>query len=376
VLTVSSEYYEEIPDFDLLRTVSPDVEVIYTKAFKTIKPRVIGDIGLRAFPFLYQAAKSIISERRIDFIWIPIPSFYISLLGRLLYEKTAVPYGIDYIDPWVRDISNRQDWRSKISLLAAKLLEPVAVRKASLISGVSEAYYQPVLERNFKGKDIAHVAMPYGFDPKDHTIVLKNLIFPWSDIKDCEPLVYAGAFLPNSHLFIKILFKVVAQKVAFGEWDMKKHFYFLGTGFYTGTTIEEYANQYGIQSLVHEIRDRFPYLHILHFLSSAYAVMAIGSTEKHYTASKIFQALLSKRSVLGIFHQDSSAVSILENCNADNFIIKYNPDSTIEEFEKLVSIKLGILTSHTWKPNFCKLNLYSARVSSETLINKLNIVCQ
>src|SRR5690606_2213392 len=118
------------------------------------------------------------------------------LLGRILHEKTAVPYGIDYIDPWVRDIHNRKDWRSRLSLQVAKLLEPVAVKKASLLSGVSEAYYQPVIALNFKNRAITHVGMPYGFDPRDHEIIQDRLTLPWEGIKDCHPLVYAGAFLP------------------------------------------------------------------------------------------------------------------------------------------------------------------------------------
>jgi hypothetical protein len=376
VLTVSPEFYEETPDPDMLLTVSADVKVFYAKAFKVMKPRIIGDLGLRAFPFLYNEAVDIISKYKIDFIWIPIPSFYTSLLGRLLYNRTSVPYGIDYIDPWVRDISNRQDWRSKLSLMVAKCLEPVAVKKASLISGVSENYYLPVLEKNFKEKQIVHVGMPYGFDPNDHTIEVRNLKYPWDEIVGCKPLVYAGAFLPNAHGFIKTLFKVIGKKVALGEWDMQVHLFFLGTGNYSGITIADYAEYYGIKSIVHEERGRFPYLHIQQILSVAFGVMAIGSTEKHYTASKIFQALLSKKPVLGIFHKESSAVAILNECEADNFLIEYNPLLSFKFLEKELALKLVKLISEytNWKPNFYKLEKYSAKSSAKALIDSINDV--
>lgn len=373
LLTVSAAYYEETPDLDMAKTASPDIEVIYTKAYKAGKPRLIGDIGLRAFPFLYKKAIALIKSRKIDFIWIPIPSFYSALLGRLLHAKTGVSYGIDYIDPWVRDISNRQDWRSKLSLLVAEWLEPIAVKKAALISGVSTAYFQPVLERNFRNKSVAHVGMPYGFDPKDHEIVIENLKLPWEGM-NCEPLVYAGAFLPNSHLFIKLLFQVIQQKVEKGQWDKKKQLFFLGTGFYAGTTIADYAKQYGIETIVHEVRVRFPFLHVLNFLAAAHAVMIIGSTEKHYTASKTFQALLSKKPVFAIFHRESSAVAIMQECNATNLLVEYHEQAEQQELKSAIANKLEVLLSGNfhWNPDLSRIDKHSASASAKALVQKLD----
>jgi hypothetical protein len=374
ILTVSSAYYEETLDIEIGRTVSDKIEVIYTKAYQVTHPRVIGDIGIRAFPFLYKVALNLIRTRKIDFVWIPIPSFYTSLLGRLLHEKTAIPYGIDYIDPWVRDLGYRKDVRSQFSLQLAKWLEPLAVKKASLISGVSEAYYLPVIERNFKNKPIAHVGMPYGFDPRDHNVIINSLNIPWASVRECQPFVYAGAFLPNAHLFIKALFKVISQKREQGQWDIRRHLYFIGTGYYTGTSITDYARKFGIDSFVHEFRDRFPYLHVLNFLSLSFVVMAIGSTEQHYTASKIFQSLLSKKPVFALFHKDSSAVSILETCDAANYLVKYNPGDSSEKLESAIDEKLDQLLKieKQWQPNLSKLNKFSARASAKALVDKLN----
>src|SRR5690606_6857026 len=108
------------------------------------------------------------------------------------------------------------------------------------------------------------------------------------------------------------------------SWDERKHLFFLGTGNYAGKTIADYANEYGIGDWVHERRERYPFLHILNFLSAAYAVMIIGSTEKHYTASKTFQSLLSKKPVFAIFHEESSAAAILEESKAASFLVRFN----------------------------------------------------
>jgi hypothetical protein len=374
VLTVSPEYYEEEPDPEISRVVSKEIEVVYTRAYRITKPRMVGDIGLRAFPFLLESASKIIKSHKVDFVWIPIPSFYTSLLGRILHEKFSIPYGIDYIDPWVRDIHNRTDWRSKLSLQLAKWLEPVAVKKASLLSGVSETYYRPVIERNFKSKTVDHVGMPYGFDAHDHEIILENFRAPWANINDCHPFVYAGAFLPNAHYFIKTLFKIIKQKVEKGIWDKQKHLFFIGTGKYVGNSIDDYAREYNISFFVHEIRERLPYLHILNILSSAYVVMAIGSTEQHYTASKIFQTLLSKRPVFAIFHHESSAVSVLKECKAEKLLVEYVPELGSAALEVVVSDKLDLILAKemNWQPELYNLNKYSARASAKALVDKLN----
>jgi hypothetical protein len=149
ILTVEAAYFEETPDPDFEKTFSPHFVVTRVKALPVMRPRLIGDIGLRAFFQLYKEAKRIIRTEKIDFVWLPIPSFYNALLGRLLYEKTKIPYGIDYIDPWVRDISNQKNKRAILSQWLAKVLEPIAIKKVSVISGVSTPYYAPAIERNF-----------------------------------------------------------------------------------------------------------------------------------------------------------------------------------------------------------------------------------
>ncbi len=233
VLTVDSKYYEEPLDPDMIKTVRPGVEVVYTRAWRVPKPRIFGDIGIRGFKFLYKKALELIGNRDIKFVWIPVPSFYTSLLGRLLYEKTGVPYGIDYIDPWVRDISGRRNLRAVLSNWLARVLEPYALRKAALVTGVAEKYFLPALERTFgKRPWPATLAFPYGFDPRDHQLQPSGQDLPWQDC-DCKPLVYAGAFLPNSKYFYEVMFEALAEMkpqltgfklffIGFGNYSVKK----------------------------------------------------------------------------------------------------------------------------------------------------------
>lgn len=376
VLTIQEEYYEETLDPDIAKTIADHVEVHKVKAVHPIKmlgKRVVGDVGLRGFRQLYLAAMRLIEKKEPDFLWIPIPSFYVALLGRLIYRKTGLPYGIDYIDPWVSKLASYDRPLSKgwWSLQLAKLLEPVAVKKAILISGVSTPYYQAVLDRNFQQAPIIHREMPYGFDPADHSVKLKNLALPWENGRPVKAILYAGAFLPQSHLFVDVLFKVISQLKAEPSWDPSLRLYFLGTGHYSGKQLKDYAADHGIASIVHEINDRFPYLHILNFLAKAWGVMVIGSTEKHYTASKTFQSLLSERPVFAMFHKESSAVEVMEEVDGAAYAVKYNEEQTLAALESLTGEKFRafIQQKTTWKPQLSKLEPYSALKSAEVLVD-------
>lgn len=383
VLTVNEEYYDEPLDKDITKTVSPQVEVHKVNASNPLTffgKRIIGDIGLRGFSQLYQKAMVIIREQKPDFLWIPIPSFYIALLGRLLHQKTGILYGIDYIDPWVSKLADYDTLFSKAwwSQQLAKLLEPVAVKKASLISGVSRPYYQAVLERNFQNCSIAQVAMPYGFDPADHQIILKNLSLPWEKNKPVKAFVYAGAFLPQSHLFIDYLFQSIQQLQKSVSWDDSIKLYFLGTGHYGGKQLRDYAADYGISSTVHEINERFPYLHILNFLSRAQGVMVIGSTEKHYTASKTFQSLLSGKPVFTIFHAESSAVKVMNEAKAAAYTVKYHEGLNSEDLKLKIRQKFQafINLDEDWHPELSVLDRYSALASAQTLCKGIDAAIQ
>jgi hypothetical protein len=376
VLTVHEDFYEEKPDYVFLKTVRSTTEVIKVEA-KPVKSsnRFIGDITLRAFAQLKAKALEIIQERKIDFIWVPIPSFYSALLARKIYNESKVPYGIDYIDPWVNSFVGQEKLFSKawLSNQIAKWMEPYAVKKAALISGVDEAYYKPVLARNFKRKKVVHIGMPYGFDPRDHQIQLDDVKLPWA--ADEEAYVYAGAFLPKSHFFLKSLFACIADWKEKGDWPSKKKLYFLGTGNYPGKKISDYAKEYEIENIVKEQNDRFPFLHILYFLNQAKGVMVLGSTEQHYTASKIFQSLLSKRPVFAVFHHLSSAVHILNESQASQYLCLYDEKVEKESFVQEVKSKaksffLG--SKNDWSPNLAVLEKYSAKASAEKLLIAIN----
>ena len=104
-------------------------------------------------------------------------------------------------------------------------------------------------------------------------------------------------------------------------------------------------------------------------MSASDTVMVIGSTEKHYTASKVYQALLSERPVWTVFHEESSAVKVMNECGADQFLVRYSEGmSEVELKAEMRKTLLSRLNNNDWRPDLQALDKYSARESARKLV--------
>ncbi len=340
ILTVHEKYYEEKLDFNLKKLLPVDLRIEKVNAFSVKKFRLIGDIGLRGFFQLYKKAKQLLKNENYDFLYIPIPSFYCALLGRMLNASTLIKYGIDYIDPWVHTFpgSNKLFSRHWFSTKLAQFLEPIAIKNVSLITGVAEGYYQPVLERNPHLKNIITGAMPYGGEVKDHEIIQSLNIKPYLFQKKENKLqlVYAGAMLPKAYKPLEKIFEaIVVNKSLFDNVE----FYFIGTGKIANDAesynIKPLAEKHGLwNDIVFEYPARIPYLDVLVHLNIADGVFILGSTEPHYTPSKVYQAILSGKSLFAILHSQSSAVKVIRNANA-GVVIDFNGEKELEKIKNI-----------------------------------------
>lgn len=322
ILTVHERFYEEALDHDLERLLPDGQWIVKTNAFPVTKPRVIGDIGLRGFFQLYQAARKLIREERVDLVYIPIPSFYGALLGRWLHASTGIRYGIDYIDPWVQFFpGSEQKWsRHWWSTVLSRILEPIAVKRASFITGVAEGYYKGVIERNPElSARCLSAAMPYGGEAADHKAVAGLGRKPYLFQRNGKlQFVYAGAMLPKAYGPLDAIFSAIAEhKDAFTDVE----FHFIGSGKSPndpeGYNVRPYAERYGLWgTVIHEYPARIPYLDVLVHLEAADSVFILGSTEAHYTPSKTYQGVLSGKPILAVLHEESTAVKVLRETHA------------------------------------------------------------
>jgi hypothetical protein len=386
VLTVHEKYYEEELDTNLERILPVGLKIEKVAAFPVFRPRLIGDIGLRAFFQLYRRAKKIIETQQIDFLYIPIPSFYVALLGRWLHNNTGIDYGIDYIDPWVHEFpgSDKTFSRHWFSTRIAKLLEPIAVKNASLITGVAEAYYKAVIERNphLSSTSISG-SMPYGGEALDHERIKEMNISPYLFLKKANKiqLVYAGAMLPKAYEPLQALFEAIAgNKELFANLEI----HFIGTGKTPndpqGYNIKSLAEQFGLwQQVVFEYPRRIPYLDVLVHLNAADGIFILGSTEPHYTPSKVFQAVLSHKPVLAVLHHASTALHVINKTGA-GICINIDPLNlkaiTIDFPEMYKKYQKMLMNFDPKAVNLIEFESYSARSVTKQLVHLFNQAIQ
>lgn len=384
VLTVDEKFYEEELDWNLCKLLPGDLRIEKVSAFSVTKPRIIGDIGLRAYFQLRKKALRLLQSDHFHFIYIPIPSFYVSLLGPYLHRKTGVKYGIDYIDPWVHEFpgSNKIFSRHWFSTQLAKWLEPKAVKKASLITGVAEGYYQGVIDRNPRLKDTCIFgAMPYGGEKEDHLKVNELGLKPYLFKKNNKiQLVYAGAMLPKAYQPLEAIFQSIQKNISTFE---NIEFHFIGTGKLANDSnsfnIKPLAEKYGLwQSIVFEYPKRIPYLDVLVHLNAADAVFILGSTEPHYTPSKSYQAVLSGKYIFSVLHEQSSAVDVITSSRAGK-VLTFDGENGVKDiriqfksFFESCLINLKKFNSNTI--DYSSFDKYSARCITGHLAQLLNLI--
>ncbi len=325
VLTVDPRYYEEPLDEELTRLVRPEVRVLRTGALPVRPVRLVGDLGIRSFWFHYRALCRLVREDRVDLLYIPIPPNYSALLGPLLKRRFSVPYVVDFIDPWVYPITDdeKKSWKARLSHWLARRLEPVAVAGADGLTGVAAAYYAGVLERHPHLQTVPRFGIPYGADADDHEYVERvgrhSRVLDDLKLSDHLVFAYAGAVLPRAVETLRVLFEGCRRlRARRPELAARLRLLFVGTGHCS--KVLPLATEAEVADLVIEVGERQPYLEVLSLLGRSQVVMVLGSTEPHYTASKIFQAMHSQRPILALLHAASSAVEILKTVPAVELI--------------------------------------------------------
>lgn len=383
VVTVDERYYEEEPDHELTKLLPGGLRVEKVQALPVRPVKIVGDIGIRAFLSLLKKVLAIVRNERIDFLYIPIPSNYASLIGRIVHERTGVPYGIDYIDPWVHHWPGTNSRFSKawFTRQLSILLEPIAVKKASVITGVAEGYYTDVFSRNPHLTDrCISAAMPYGGEALDHEKVghVNKKPYLFSKDENKVDLVYAGAMLPKAYAPLNAIFQaMVGNRQLFSSF----RFHFIGTGKSPndprGFNIRPMAEQYGLwNDIVFEYPKRIPYLDVLVHLEAADGVFILGSTEAHYTPSKVYQGVLSGKPILAVLHEASSACQVITASEA-GVVLSFNGENGVDKIRDTFSATFADFTKlvGNFDPSSVRMDAfekYSAKAVTATLATVLD----
>jgi len=270
---------------------------------------------------MYQMLNEMAGRKAVDLLHITMPSNYQALLGRFLWERHRIPYILDYTDPWVPESDQGAQFPSKAwaSYKLADILEPVAAAHASGLAGITEKYFAGVLRRNPQLHDVPRAAFQMGCSKFDHEKA-RQLRIPVRRLEKSSPLqqiVYAGALLPKAIEPMRCFLRALATINSSGLKDHPIRFICLGTGSSrddpSSHQILPIARSVGAEEWVREYPERHPYLEVLATLAAADGGVILGSTEPHYSPSKLFEALLAGRPVLAVLHRQSEAAAILKN---------------------------------------------------------------
>lgn len=324
VVCVDERDHEEPLDPALADLLPREIEVIKVRAAPASLTRLagIGDVSLRAFLGLRRTLLHLFRTRRIDAVMITGSPFYSMLLAPEIKRRHGVPVLVDFQDPWVSAWGADQPLLSKAGLAhrLAVALEPSPLRATDFVTTVSEVQNAELVKRYAWLDANRMAAIPIGGDPDDFTMLRDRGPADAALVDDPEGIhfSYVGTCLPRAEGLFRALFRGFVH-LRSDEPALAKRirFHFVGTSNQPGGDgtyrVRPIAEAEGAGDSVHEMPQRLPYFQALNWLLHSQGLLLIGSDESHYTASKIYPALMSGKPFISLFHRASSAHAILSS---------------------------------------------------------------
>ena len=396
VVTVDPDGYEGWLDPGLLSLVPPSLRVIRCPAWspRWTRPLGIGDLGLRAFTGLRRACADILAHERFDALFITIYPTYPALLGPMLKRRFRVPFVLDYQDPWIGawgdtvggGVDGRADWKSRATRRLAGWLEPEAVGAADAITAVSSGTFEAVVERYGDSAPAECAVLPIGGEPADFEalahVPVKNPYFDRND-RLCH-LSYVGTLLPLGVETLRAVLEAVALlKVRRADLYERVRLHFFGTSNQTtgqpAGRVKPIAESIGVADCVSELPLRVPYLDALRIQLDSQVLLLMGSSERHYTASKLYSALLAKRPLLAVYHEASSVVVTLKRVGRPPSVrlVVFDDRGAAESIERIYEALVAAVSLPEYDSaavDLEALDEYSARAVAAQLAAVLNRV--
>lgn len=363
VLAVSPESVEGGVREPLLEETYPaDVRVVRVRGLspKLTRWAGVGNLWWRCGRGLEVEGARLLAQEKFDLVFFSTTQFGAFGLGPKWRARFGVPYVLDYQDPWVNPYYARTGTRPPggrlkyaLSQWSARRMEPRALREAAAVIAVSGAY-GALLQELYPWFDGVKVKLlPFGAAAADFAVAERHRpAAPLVDFDDGHRhVVYTGRCGPDMRIALTVLFRAFRR---YTETHPAKaapvRMHFIGTGYAPPPLGEDWvkpvADAEGVGAFVHEHRYRVPYFDALWYLRHAAAVVAVGSNDASYAASKIFPYVLARRPLLAVFHERSLALSFARETRAGlaiGFAGEAEIDARAEEVHRRWFVEEGML---------------------------------
>jgi hypothetical protein len=340
--------------------IEPHLELTYPADIRIIRvggisPRIsrligVGSLWLRCGAALRAAAERLLHSEKFDLIFFSTTQFDAFTLGPIWKRKFGIPYVIDYQDPWINDYYERTRTKPPggrlkfgFSQWCARRREPRVLREASGVVAVSDSYGAN-LARHYGWFNAADVTiLPFGASKEDFVAARlhkpDNSLIQFGD--EYRHLVYTGRCGPDMSTSLSILFRAFKIYLSAKPSEANKiRFHFIGTDYAPKPFGRDWAMpvavQEGVEKFVLEHCYRVPYFDALYYLLHADALIAVGSNDPTYSASKIFPYVLAERPMLLIFNHLSPVIAIANevDCGAR---YAFRDSGDIERLSQLIA---------------------------------------
>jgi hypothetical protein len=334
VLTTYPENYEWSVDSENEKLLDPSLEVIRTNAWsiKWTRKLGFGDVSVRTLWPHWCALSRICRQRHIDLLLISVPPNWTIALGRLAHMRFKIPYILDYNDPilteyyWKLPKSQRPPkWALVYTMY--RFLEPFALKRVDQLIGVDDSYMAGLFKNYRWLQGIKATPVAFGVEPQDFEYVRqhprRNPLFTPGD--GLFHMGYVGRGGPDMIATLRALFTAVGKgREQSPELYRRLRMHFVGTTYAPNSAgkhqVLPVAKECGVEDLVEESPGRVPHLDAIQILLDSDALVLLGSEAPHYTASKLFPYILAAKPLLAVFHEESSAVKLLEETRAGKAI--------------------------------------------------------
>lgn len=305
---------------ELLDTVPAAVRVVRTRCLR--RRAGVGNIALRALPFLWREGTRLVREWRPDLVYFSTTQFLALPLGRVWRRRFQVPYVIDLQDPWLNDYYEQPGaprppggWKYRVARLNARLLEGWTLKRCAHIISVSQGYLDSLARRYQWFTPERGSVLTFGAPDTDMELARRKAAgsAPLLPKRTKFRIAYAGRLGMDMRRSLEALFAGMARARQAG---LEVEAQFFGTSYAAGgggePTTRTLAAAAGVADLVQEAPARIPYLDSLRLLLETDLALLLGSEDAAYSPSKLYPTLLAGKPVLAIAPAGSVLASLVQ----------------------------------------------------------------